>query len=163
MRETWDRSLGREDLLAKEMATHSSSLAWKISWTEEPGKLQSMGSLRVGHDWATSLSLFTFVHWRRKWQCSCLEDPRDRGAWCAAVYGVAQSRRRLKRLSSSSSNLVINVIVVTFQFHPVSIFFPLFPNILGGYSCVTFYNNLWFYFKCIYLLCKTLGLLLNTS
>ena len=48
--------------------THSSPLAWKIPWTEEPGRLQSMGSLRVGHDWATSLSLFTFMHWRRRWQ-----------------------------------------------------------------------------------------------
>ena len=47
--------------------THSSALAWKIPWPEEPGGLQSMGSLRVGHDWATSLSLFTFLHWRRKW------------------------------------------------------------------------------------------------
>ena len=47
---------------------HSSTLAWKIPWTEEPGRLQSMGSLRVGHDWATSLSLFTFTHWRRQWQ-----------------------------------------------------------------------------------------------
>ena len=52
----------------KAMAPHSSTLAWKIPWTEEPGRLQSMGSLRVGHDWATSLSLFTFMHWRRKWQ-----------------------------------------------------------------------------------------------
>ena len=50
------------------MAPHSSTLAWKIPWTDEPGRLQSMGSLRVGHDWATSLSLFTFMHWRRKWQ-----------------------------------------------------------------------------------------------
>ena len=50
------------------MATHSSILAWKILWTEEPDGLQSMGSLRVGHNWATSLSLFTFMHWRRKWQ-----------------------------------------------------------------------------------------------
>ena len=50
------------------MAPHSSTLAWKIPWTEEPGGLQSMGSLRVRHDWATSLSLFTFMHWRRKWQ-----------------------------------------------------------------------------------------------
>ena len=54
--------------LTKAMATHSSTLAWQIPWTEEPGRLQSMGSLRVGHDWATSLSLFTFMHWRRKWQ-----------------------------------------------------------------------------------------------
>ena len=50
------------------MAPHSSTLAWKIPWTEEPGGLQSMGWLRVGHEWATSLSLFTFMHWRRKWQ-----------------------------------------------------------------------------------------------
>ena len=50
------------------MATHSRILAWKIPWTEEPGGLKSMGSLRVGHDWAILLSLFTFMHWRRKWQ-----------------------------------------------------------------------------------------------
>ena len=132
------------------MALHSSTLAWKIPWTEEPGRLQSMGSQKVGHDWTTSLSLFTFMHWRRKWQptsvflprescgqkslvgccpwcrqsqtrlkrlsmhaciregngsplqCSCLENPRDRGPWWAAVCGVEQSRTRLKRLSSSS-------------------------------------------------------------
>ena len=50
------------------MAPHSSTLAWKIPWTEEPDGLQSMGSRRVGHDWVTSLSLFTFMRWRRKWQ-----------------------------------------------------------------------------------------------
>ena len=50
------------------MAPHSSTLAWKMPWMEEPGRLQSTGSRRVGHDWATSLSLFTFMHWRRKWQ-----------------------------------------------------------------------------------------------
>ena len=71
-------------------------------WTEELGGLQSTGLLRVGHDWATSLSLFTFMHWRRTpLQCSCLENPRDGGAWWAAVYGVAQSRTQLKRFSSS--------------------------------------------------------------
>ena len=66
-----------------------------------------MGSLRVEHDWATSLSLFTFMHWRRKWQPTPVflpENPRDGGAWWAAVYGVAQSRTWLKRLSSSSSS-----------------------------------------------------------
>ena len=52
----------------KAMAPHSSTLAWKIPWMEKPGGLQSMGSRRVGHNWATSLSLFTFLHWRRKWQ-----------------------------------------------------------------------------------------------
>ena len=55
-------------MLEKAMAPHSSTLAWKIAWTEKPGRLQSIGSLRVRHDWATSLSLFTFMHWRRKWQ-----------------------------------------------------------------------------------------------
>ena len=57
MRETRVQSLGQEDHLEKAVATHSSTLAWKILWTEEPGRLQSMGSLRVRHDWATSLSL----------------------------------------------------------------------------------------------------------
>ena len=50
------------------MAPHSSTLAWKIPWMEEPGRLQPMELLRVGHNCATSLSLFTFMHWRRKWQ-----------------------------------------------------------------------------------------------
>ena len=91
-------------MVEKAMAPHSSTLAWRVPWTEEPGRLQSMGSLRVGHDWATSLSLFTFVHWRRKWQPTPVENPRDGGAWWAAVYGIAQSRTRLKWLSSSSSS-----------------------------------------------------------
>ena len=52
----------------KAMAPHSSTLAWKIPWMEKSGGLQSMGLLRVGHDWVTSLSHFTFMHWRRKWQ-----------------------------------------------------------------------------------------------
>ena len=52
----------------KAMATHSSTLTWKVLWMEEPSRLQSMRSLGVGHDWATSLSFFTFMHWRRKWQ-----------------------------------------------------------------------------------------------
>ena len=57
MWETWVQSLGREDPLEKEMATHSSTLAWRIPWREESGRLQSMGSQRVGHDWATYLTL----------------------------------------------------------------------------------------------------------
>ena len=55
-------------VMEEAMATHSGTLAWKIPWTEEPGGLQSMRSLRVRRDWVTSLSLFTFMHWRRKWQ-----------------------------------------------------------------------------------------------
>ena len=61
MQETWVQSLGWEDPLEKEMATHSSILAWRIPWTEEPGRLQSMGLQRVGHDWVTSLH-FTSLH-----------------------------------------------------------------------------------------------------
>ena len=94
--------------MEKAMAPHSSTLAWKIPWTEEPGRLQSTGSLRVGHDWATSLSLFTSCSAEGNGsplQCSCLENPRDGGAWWAAIYGVAQSWARLKRLSSSSSSI----------------------------------------------------------
>ena len=140
----------------KAMAPHSSTPAWKIPWMGEPGRLQSMESLRVGHDWATSLSLFTFMHWRRKWQPSpvflpgesqgwgslvgchlwgrtesdttevtqqqrqhniywrrqwhplqycCLENPRDRGAWWTAVYGVAQSRAQLSDFTCTFTNI----------------------------------------------------------
>ena len=139
------------------MATHSSTLAWKISWMEELGRLQSMGLLRVGHDWATELNWTDGIKQRRQWhptpvllpgkshgrrslvgcspwgckesdttkrlhfhfslsvigegngnplQCSCLENPRDRGAWWASVYWVAQSQTRLKRLSNSSSSIL---------------------------------------------------------
>ena len=63
------------------MAPHSSTLAWKIPWTKEPGRLQSMGSLGVGHDWANSLSLFTFMHWRRKWQATPVFLPAESQGW----------------------------------------------------------------------------------
>ena len=88
------------------MAPHSSPLAWKIPWTEERHRLQSMGSSQ------TRLSNFTF-HFSlscigegngNPLRCSCLENPRDGGAWWATVYGVTQSQTRLKGLSSSSSS-----------------------------------------------------------
>ena len=91
------------------MATHSSTFAWNIPWMEEPGRLQSMWSWRVRHDWAASLSLLTFMHWRRKWQPTPVFLPGEsqgRGSLVAAVYGVAQSRTWLKRLSSSSSSIL---------------------------------------------------------
>ena len=91
------------------MAPHSSTLAWKIPWMEEPGRLQSMGSLES--DTTERLhfhfSLLCIGEGNGNLlQYSCLENPRDGGAWWAAVYGVAQSRTRLKRLSSSSMILV---------------------------------------------------------
>ena len=67
--------------MEKAMAPHSSTLAWKIPWMGEPGGLQSMGSLRVRHDWATSLSLFTFMHWRRKWQPTPVFLPGESQGW----------------------------------------------------------------------------------
>ena len=79
------------------MASHSSTLDSKIPWMEEPGRLQSMGLLQVGCDWATSLSLSHNGEGNgNPLQCSCLENPRDGRAWWAAVYGVTQSRTRLK-------------------------------------------------------------------
>ena len=92
------------------MAPHSSTLAWRIPWTEEPGRLQSMRSLESD----TTERLHSHFSLSRigegngnPLQCSCLENPRDRGAWWAAVYGAAQSRTRLKCLSSSSSMLLL--------------------------------------------------------
>ena len=120
-------------LLEKAMAPHSSTLAWKIPWTEEPGRLQSMGSQRVRYDWATSLSLSSIGEGNgNPLQCSCLENLRDGGAWWAAVYGVAQSRTRLKWLSSSSSTM--KSLSPTFKF-PMHLESALAPNIhIGRYG-----------------------------
>ena len=82
------------------MATHSGTLAWKIQWMEEPGRLQSMMSLRVGHGWATSLSLLTFMHWRRKWQPTPVFLPGESQGQGSLVG--CRLWGRLKWLSSSS-------------------------------------------------------------
>ena len=77
------------------MAPHSSTLAWKMSWMEEPGGLQSMGLLRVGQDSATSLSLFTFLHWRRQWQPTPVFLPRESQGWWSLMgchlWGLTES------------------------------------------------------------------------
>ena len=79
----------------KAMAPHSRTLAWRIPWTEEPGGLQSMRSLRVGHDGAASLSLFTFMHWMRKWQPTPVFLPGESQGWRSLVgyclWGHAES------------------------------------------------------------------------
>ena len=126
------RSLGGEDPLEKGMGSHSSILAWRNPWTEEPGGLQSIVSQRVGHDWSDlacnlqfqgrfiPISSRPFLRpvvayvmnpWRRVWQTtpvatlqySCLENPMDRGAWRATVHSVTKSWTRLKLLSTQSS------------------------------------------------------------
>ena len=93
----------------KAMAPYSSTLAWKIPWMEEPGGLQSMGSPRVGYDWATSLSLFTFMHWRRKWQPTpvfFLENPVGEEPGGLQSTG-SHSRTRLNRLSTHRTHAYI--------------------------------------------------------
>ena len=99
------------------MAPYSGTLAWKIPWTEEPGRLQSMGLLRVGTTeqlhFHISLSCIGEGN-GNPLQCSCLENPRDGGAWWAAVYGVTQSWTRLKRLSSSSGSKNLTQSLVSF-------------------------------------------------
>ena len=72
-------------ILEKAMAPHSSTVARKIPWMEEPGRLQSMGSLRVRHDWETSLSLSTLMHWRRKWQPTPVFLPGESHGWRSLV------------------------------------------------------------------------------
>ena len=96
------------------MAAHSSTLTWKIPWMEEPGRLQSMGSLRVGYDWVTSFSLFTFMYWRRKWQPTPVLLPGEsqgRGSLVGCCLWVAQSWIRLKWLGSSSSSYLFSVLL----------------------------------------------------
>ena len=99
-------------MLEKAMVPHSSTLAWKIPWTEEPGGLQSMRSLESDTieqlHFHFSLSCIGEGN-GNPLQCSCLENPRDGGAWWAAIYGVAQSRTRLTRLSSSSSSMYMYI------------------------------------------------------
>ena len=101
------------------MTPHSSTLALKIPWTEKPGRLQSMGSLRVGHDWATSLSLFTFMCWRRKWQPTPVFLPGEsqgRGSLVRCpLWGRTESDMTDRLSSSSSSGLLIERLAVDFK------------------------------------------------
>ena len=123
----------------KATATHSSVLAWRISRMEEPGGLQSMRSLRVGHDWATSLSLSCIGEGNgNPLQCSCMENPRDGGAWWEAIYGVAQSWTRLKWLSSIHSredNVLYSLLTLMWISHHV------WPNIWILYGPVQLTHN----------------------
>ena len=128
--------LGR--FVEKAVATHSSTLAWKIPWTEEPGRLRSMGLQRVGDNWAISLSLFTFMHWRRKWQPTPVFLPGEsqgQGAWWAAVCGVAQNWTWLKWLSSSSSPLCGPLVPFLLPPFPFLFNFP-FPYLYFFFLCL---------------------------
>ena len=91
------------------MAPHSSTPAWKIPWMEEPGKLQSTGSLRLRHYWVTSLSLFTFMHWRRKWQCTPLFLPGEsqgRGSLMGCCLGLHRVGHDWSNLAVAADNIL---------------------------------------------------------
>ena len=119
------------------MAPHSNTFAWKIPWTEEPGKPQSMGSPRVGYDWATSLSLFTYMHWRRKWQPTPLFLP-----------GESQGQRSLvgcrlwgHRVGHNWSDLVVVVVVYVLEnvhFLEISFIILMEKRFLRIYSILLF-------------------------
>ena len=112
-------AIGQIPRLEKAMAPHSSTLALKIPWTEDSGRLQSMGSLKVGHNWATSPSLSCIGEGNgNPLQGSCLENPRDGGAWWAAIYGISQSRTRLKWLSIANTQVRAEVICFNSQSTP---------------------------------------------
>ena len=146
--------------------TNSSPLHsyWRRQWHPTPvllpgksqgrrnlGRLQSMGSLRVGHDWVTSLSLSTFMHWRRKWQQTPVflpgESQRQRSL-VAAIYGVTQSRTRLKRLSSSSIHQFWFAFSVTICYFPTI----LILTLLFDFICSPFCHQRYLSPKSYYLL-----------
>ena len=125
------------------MAPHSSTLVWKISWTEKPGRLQSMELLRVGMTerlhFHFSLSCIGEGN-GNPLQCSCLENPRDEGAWWTAIYGVAQSRTQLKRLSSSSSKVLQRQYSALFKSTELR---DRCVRVLICFSCVRLFVTLW--------------------
>ena len=92
------------------MAPHSNTLAWKILRTEEPGRLQSMGSLRVRHNWMTSLSLFTFMHWRRKWQPTPVflpEESQGQGSLVGCrLWGRTESDTTEVTAAAAAANII---------------------------------------------------------
>ena len=127
----------------KAMAAHYSILAWKFPWMEEPGRLQSMGSLRVGHGWVTSLSLFTFMHWRRKWQPTPVLLPGGSQGWGSLVdcclLGCTESDMT-EALSSSSVYMLTTISKVV----------PL-PFALGNHSCLfVFFRSVTLFLFCKY-------------
>ena len=115
------------------MAPHSSTLAWKISWMEEPGRLQSMGSLRIRHNQATLLSVFTFMHWRRKWQPTPVFLPGEsqgrRSLVGCRLWGhteldsteVTQQQQQGLSVSFSQSLYSLEVFLTMFSLHLKSI------------------------------------------
>ena len=117
------------------MAPHSSTLAWKIPWMEEPGGLQAMGSRRVEHDWATSLSLFTFMHWRRKWQPTPVFLPGESqgpGSLMGCRLWGRTEWTWLKWLSSSSSSMDFPILDTSYEWNHILCSFLFLISSLWG-------------------------------
>ena len=136
MWETWVQSLGQEDPLEKEMATHSSILAWRIPWTEEHGGLQSMESQRVGLDWATSLSLSLFMpsisHWTwaaagRGMVFSSQGNPKRDGGWRLLLTAFPQQGQVFYL------NRLCTVLLLIHSSLPLSLTSPLFIHLMGEF------------------------------
>ena len=140
----------------KAMAPHSSTLAWKIPWTEEPGRLQSMGSLGVGHNWATSLSHFTFMHWRKKWQPTPVFLPGESQGqqslvgchlWGRTESDTTEARQQQQQqwniyifLMWTIFKVFIEFVIISLRFYVLDFFFFFFffwPWDTWGLSCLT--------------------------
>ena len=137
------------------------TLAWKIPWTEEPGGLQSMGSRRVGHDWATSLSLFTFMHWRRKWQPTPVFLPGESQgqgslmgcclwgrteldtteATCSSSNNMMKLQEQLSLCTEISCKLSINQSINSLLNRDILIYFVTWMLLTGGVSVSIFIKN----------------------
>ena len=139
----WDHDCTHCDLAwikcpTKAMAPHSSALAWKVPRTEEPGGLQSMGSRRVGHNWVTSLSLFSFMDWRRKWQPTPVFLPGESQGWGNLVGCPSMGSHRV---GHDWSDLAAAAAAVTI--HRMR---DTFPKRRGGcyrFSCIPSKNTHW--------------------
>ena len=123
----------------KDLIFHLHTLAWQIPWTEEPGGLPSMGSQRVGHDWATSLSRFTFMHWRRKWQPAPVFLPRESrgGAEPGGLPLFMGSHRVGHNWSDSAAAAAEGILFCIFPY-----FWAFVTIIVGSVSekCLLFYS-----------------------
>ena len=159
IRKTWKgkkilTNLSRSDILdspqlpcsEKAMAPHSSTLAWKIPWTEEPGRLQSMGSLRVRYIWATSLSLFTFLHWRRKWQPTPVFFPGESQGWGSLVGFCLWGRTELDttvRLNSNNNKTLLKIVDGFIYFtHKFKWLLPKVPSWFC-YAMLSHFSRVW--------------------
>ena len=127
----------------KTMAPHFSILAWKIPWMEEPGRLQSMGSLRVGHHWMTSLSVFAFMHWRRKWQPTPVllpGEPQGRGGLVGSRLWGHRVGHNWSDLAAAAAGLYL--LYVTALPHLHKLWWPNIPNVPWG-GKTTLIENYW--------------------